>query len=358
VSVTDPPWQKVVGPFAVTAGVAGLALTVTVVAVLVAVQPFAFATVTLKLPEAFTTIDCVVAPFDQRYEALAGAVSVTEPPWQKVVGPFAVTTGVAGAALTVTVVAALVAVQPFAFVTVTLCEPDVFTRIDCVVAPFDQRYEALAGAVSVTEPPWQKVVGPLALTTGVAGSALTVTAVAALVALQPFAFVTVTLYEPDALATIDCVVAPVDQRYEALAGAVSVTEPPSQNDVGPLALTTGVAGSALTVTAVAALVALQPFAFVTVTLYEPDAFTTIDCVVAPVDQRCEALAGAVSVTEPPSQNDVGPLALTTGVAGSALTVTAVAALVALQAFALVTVTPYEPDAVATIDCVAAPFDQR
>jgi hypothetical protein len=47
--------------------------------------------------------------------------------------------------------------------------------------------------VSVTEPPSQKVVGLLALTTGVAGLAFTVTTIAAEVALQPLALVTVTL---------------------------------------------------------------------------------------------------------------------------------------------------------------------
>ena len=66
---------------------------------------------------------------------------------------------------------------------------------------------------------------------------------------------------------------------------MSVTEPPVQNVVGPLAEIDGVAGAEFTVTAVAALVALQPLALVTVTLNEPDAFTAIDCVVAPVDQR-------------------------------------------------------------------------
>ena len=147
----------------------------------------------------------------------------------------------------------------------------------------DQRYDELAGAVSVTEPPSQNVVEPLGVITGVAGFASTVTVVAALVALQPLAFVTVTLYEPEAFTTIDCVVAPVDQRYEVLAGAVRVTEPPSQNVVAPLGVITGCEGFASTVTFVAALVALQPLPFETVTLYEPDAFTTIDCDVAPVD---------------------------------------------------------------------------
>ena len=64
-----------------------------------------------------------------------------------------------------------------------------------------------------------------------------------------------------------------------------MTEPPAQNVVGPPALITGVDGFALTVTVVAAEVALQPLAFVTVTLYEPEVVTLIDCVVAPFDQR-------------------------------------------------------------------------
>jgi hypothetical protein len=57
----------------------------------------------------------------------------------------------------------------------------------------------------------------------------------------------------------------VDQRYDAPADAVSVTLPPAQNVVGPPAVIVAV-GLALTVTAVGALVALQPAAFVTVTL--------------------------------------------------------------------------------------------
>lgn len=58
------------------------------------------------MPEAVTVIDCVVAPLDHKYEEEAGAESVTEPPEQNVVGPPAEIVGVAGAALTVTVVPA------------------------------------------------------------------------------------------------------------------------------------------------------------------------------------------------------------------------------------------------------------
>jgi hypothetical protein len=70
---------------------------------------------------------------------------------------------------------------------------------------------------------------------------------------------------PVVLATIDCVVAPVDQRYDAALDAVSVTLPPAQNVVGPDAVMLA-AGFAFTVTVVDAEVALQPLPFVTVTL--------------------------------------------------------------------------------------------
>ncbi len=64
---------------------------------------------------------------------------------------------------------------------------------------------------------------------------------------------------------IDCVVAPFDQSHDEPADAVSVTEPPVQNVVGPDAVIVA-AGLSLTITEVAALVALQPAALVTVTL--------------------------------------------------------------------------------------------
>ncbi len=63
------------------------------------------------------------------------------------------------------------------------------TVIDGVVAPFDQRYDEALDAVSVTLPPAQNVVGPLAVMLAV-GLAFTVTTVEADVALQPFVPVT------------------------------------------------------------------------------------------------------------------------------------------------------------------------
>ena len=83
--------------------------------------------------------------------------------------------------------------------------------IDCVVAPFDHEYELAAGALNVTEPPAQNVVGPDAVIV-VDGSGFTVTTVGAEVALQ--APLTVTVYEPDVETLIDCPVSPVDQVYE------------------------------------------------------------------------------------------------------------------------------------------------
>jgi len=49
--------------------------------------------------------------------------------------------------------------------------PEVVTRIDCVVAPLDHKYESPDDEVNVTEPPGQKVIAPLAVI--VAGGGVT-----------------------------------------------------------------------------------------------------------------------------------------------------------------------------------------
>ena len=64
--------------------------------------------------------------------------------------------------------------------------------MDCVVAPFDHKYDEAAVAVNVTELPEQNVVGPPAVTDAV-GDVFTVTFVIAEDAEQPCADVTVTL---------------------------------------------------------------------------------------------------------------------------------------------------------------------
>lgn len=89
------------------------------------------------------------------------------------------------------------------------------------------------------------------------------------------------------------------------AGAVSVTLPPSQNVVAPLAAIVAV-GPGLTVTVVGADVALQPAASVTVTVTVSVAAMTTDCVVAPFDQSHDAPLFASSVTLPPWQKVVAP----------------------------------------------------
>ena len=186
--------------------------------------------------------------------------------------------------------------------------------------------------VRVIVVPTQKELGPLIV--GVGGSGLEVTANAADVAEQPAALVTVTVYEPAAETVIDCVVAPVDQRFPVREDEVNVIVLPVQNALGPLMV--GTAGRGLTVTAKAAEVAEQPLALVAVTEKEPAAETTIDCVVSPVDQRFPVAADEVSVIVLPAQSELGPLIV--GVAAAGFAVTANEADRAVQPLASVTVT--------------------
>jgi hypothetical protein len=139
------------------------------------------------------------------------------------------------------------------------------------------------------------------------------------VAEQPLAFVTVTVYEPATATVIDCVVAPVDQRFPLTEDDVSVTVLPVQTrELPPLIV--GVATAGLAVTRYGAEVAKQPAVFVAVTVYEPAAETVIDCVVAPVDQRLPVAEDDVSVIVLPAQNAAGPLMV--GVAGAGFVDTA------------------------------------
>ena len=86
----------------------------------------------------------------------------------------------------------------------------------------------MPAAVKTTLPPVQKVEFPPALIVGVAGCATTTTVVAVLVAEQPKPFVTVTEYEPDVVAVMDAIVAPLLQRYEAPKLEVKTTLSPEQ----------------------------------------------------------------------------------------------------------------------------------
>jgi hypothetical protein len=155
---------------------------------------------------------------------------------------------------------------------------------------------------------------------GVAGVGFTVTVVPAEVAEQP-PLVTVTVYVPEVVAEIDCVVAPPgDQTFPEAEDEVSVTLPPEQKVVGPPAVIVGVAGVGFTVTVVVADVA-EHVPLLTDTLYVPPAETVIDCVVCPPgDQVFPVAEDEVSVTLPPEQNVVGPPAVIVGVGTAATTV--------------------------------------
>jgi hypothetical protein len=77
---------------------------------------------------------------------------------------------------------------------VTEYEPLVVAVIVCDVAPpGDQEYPVAAEEAKSTEPPVQKVVGPLGVIVGVAGVGFTNTFTGAEVAVQPEAFDTVTI---------------------------------------------------------------------------------------------------------------------------------------------------------------------
>jgi xanthosine utilization system XapX-like protein len=124
----------------------------------------------------------VVELFDQALPEAALELRVTEPPEQKVVGPLGVMVGVAGVAFTVTVTGAEAGeVQP-PDVVVTVNVPLDATLMAGVVALFDHVLPEEALELRVTDPPEQKLVGPLGVMVGVAGVAFTVTVTGAEVA--------------------------------------------------------------------------------------------------------------------------------------------------------------------------------
>ena len=84
-------------------GATGNGLTVTVVPFDASELQLPLVTVTEYVPEAETVIDCVVAPFDQRFPVAEEDVNTTLLPEQNVIGPPAVIVGVTGSAVTVTI---------------------------------------------------------------------------------------------------------------------------------------------------------------------------------------------------------------------------------------------------------------
>ena len=137
------------------------------------------------------------------YDVPPLAVKSTLPPEQKVVVPPAVIVAV-GKGLTVTTSEPLaVDTQPLASVAITVYEPAVeavyVAPVPTDVDPLLQVYDVPPLAVKSTLPPWQKVVGVVVVIIAV-GKGLTATTIGVLVAEQPLAYVTITVYEPGVVA--------------------------------------------------------------------------------------------------------------------------------------------------------------
>jgi hypothetical protein len=149
-------------------------------------------------------------------------------------------------------------------------------------------------------------------------------------------FVVVTVKVPGSVTTIDCVVAPLDQSHDVPALAVSVALLPGPHSAReslvvmletPVVMTAGSESCE----------SQAPIR--TRTVYDPGSVTTIDCVVAPVDQVQASAAGAVRVTLPPAGQSSVPVAATVGVGGIAPYVTLTDEVVA-HPFGVVTVSVY------------------
>ena len=185
VSTTFPPWQKVVGPPAVIV-TAGAGLTVTLTAE--DVPPHPLLSVTVYDPDAVTVMLCVVAPLLHTLLLLMLEVSSTLSPWQNVVGPPAAIEGMLFG-FTLTVTAFEVPVHPLTSVTDAEYVPAALTVMLWDVALLLHVFPVTALDVSTTLPPWQKVVGPPAVTV-TDGLLFTVTATELDAPVHPFASVT------------------------------------------------------------------------------------------------------------------------------------------------------------------------
>ena len=118
-----------------------------------------------------------------------------------------------------------------------------------------------------------------------------------------------------AVAVIDLVVSPFDHSYESALLDVRVTNPPGQNDVGPLDEIVGTGPLAEVETVTGEETIDTPLEFVTRTVYDPALDTVMERVVCPPGlHKYEDPELAVSVTSLPGQNVVGPLAVIEAVA--------------------------------------------
>jgi hypothetical protein len=155
-------------------GTEGKGLTVTETSGVAEEQPFTSVTVT-DLPEVVATeTERVVSPVFHNHELPALAVRSTEDPSQNAVAPSALMVAI-GKGLTVTACTVDVFLQPLPSVMVTDLFAVLFTVMVLDVSPLSQSQELPALAVSVTDPPAQKVVALPAVIVA-AGKGLTVTA--------------------------------------------------------------------------------------------------------------------------------------------------------------------------------------
>jgi hypothetical protein len=148
----------------------------------------------------------------------------------------------------------------------TVYVPAVETVIEADVAPVFQKYAEPPLAVKTTLVP-EHIFVVVEVITGV-GKALTVTAIAELVAKQPKEFVTVTVYDPAVVAVyvepVPTTDDPLLQEYNEPVLAVKTTLPPEQKVVAPPAVIVAVvaAGSVIVTEAVV----VHKLASVTVTV--------------------------------------------------------------------------------------------
>jgi hypothetical protein len=220
----------------------------------------------------------VVAPLLHKYVPPPAAVKVVLPPLQITDVPvmFAIGNG-----LTVTVLVA-VDVQPLALVTVTVYVASAvgLTGIVAVVAPVFHKYVPPPVAVKFVLPPLQITFVPVIFAIGKAFTATPLLAVA----VQPLAFVTVTVYVAFAvgLTVMAAVVSPVFHKYVPLPAAVKVVLPPLQIVAMPVMLAVGL-GLTVIVTGVTGPV--QPFEigviFMVATTGVTPAFTVVNEAIVP-----------------------------------------------------------------------------
>jgi hypothetical protein len=190
------------------------------------------------------------------------------------------------------------------------------TVVLAVVAPVLQRNDTPPADVNNAESPGQIVCGGQMTQIGFGVTVI----VAEHELVHPFASVTVTVYVVvDAGFTVmEAVVAALLQRNDVPPDAVSVAEPPMQNDESETAMLQ--TGPGLTVTVVEHEL-VHPFASLTVTVYVVVVvgLTVIEAVVAALLQRKDAPPDAVNVDEPLAQ--IEGLELVMLHTGNGLTVT-------------------------------------